>query len=102
MIEKYAQLIDVLVKKTSTGELVWKAGDSDSSFETVLAGHTVNLFSFIGLTLTLLDSTGRTIDKPTDDDIGEEGVAKLEKLFVSVRRTTNHVDDVLDAMIADA
>lgn len=101
--DKKFALVDAMVAKTNSGELVWEATFDDDMFETTLKSSSIRIMKnnnrFI---ITVLGKDGAVLERFNNDDLGlqrpqYEDIVK--NIYEVIRRKALKVDETIDALL---
>ena len=114
--EKYSELILKLTLATMSGTVAWEKTSSENGFQVKIGKNCVmisccdstKITSLVGGedweiqmgVLSIINSKGEIIDcyRRRKDEVGFES---LKKLFVTIRRIINKVDETVDEMLKE-
>ena len=106
-MEKQARLVEVLIRRTSEGDLDWQTAPVSGVFQLNLSGKGVRLRQspseqgpeILDVVIELINEDGEIADSFSDEDLGREWYRKMNGLYEDARRAALGTDKLLKETI---
>jgi hypothetical protein len=110
-INKYAQILQLLIEQTDSGKLDWKETGDESGFLVSFPNYSILVSEEMGshgtpyYVVSVVNSEGKIIDRFSEGmadffDLSENSHNIMKDLFNKARRRALRADDALDNIIA--
>ena len=112
--EKILKLVEGLLAKTKSGDVVWERTSSPDVFQAAFPSYTVrvstrrseNQLEALDYVVSILDEAGTTIERASDVDLtkalgGVSAYQLMQELYALARRQALGVDGALDTLLSE-